>query len=469
MRSLRRFWDGRGGGREVLSLAYPLMLSHLSLTLQISVDRVFLTWYSAEAVAGAVTASFVTVAIVGVFTGTGEYLTTFIAQYQGARRPERIGSALWQGIYFSLGAGLLLLLALRPLMGPFFALAGHQPAVQRYEVEFSSILLGGSGAAVLMATLSTFFAGRGATGVVLGVNVVALAVNAVLDYLWIFGNGGFSEMGVRGAAWATVTSQAVGAALYLVIILRRAFRIRYRTLRAWRFEGSLFWRFIRYGLPTGLQYSLEVLAFAFFLLIVGRVGVAPLAASGIAFSLNMIVFLPALGLGVAIASLVGRYLGEDRPDLASRATWSALWVSLVYMMACGTLYLVIPRLLVAPFAARADPAEFAPVADITVVLLRFVAVYSIFDMINVVFASALRGAGDTRFPLAATVVLSWVAMLGPAYVGCVLLGFGIYVAWAAVSAYVVLLGLVMLGRFRAGGWKTMRVIEPGSPAPALLV
>ena len=117
LESLQRRWAGPGGGREVALIAYPLILGHLSFTLQTFVDRLFLTWYSAEAVAGAVTGLFAVWAIIALFTGTGEYLTTFVAQYFGAGRPKRIGAAIWQGIYFSLAAGILIA-ALAPLAGP---------------------------------------------------------------------------------------------------------------------------------------------------------------------------------------------------------------------------------------------------------------------------------------------------------------------------------------------------------------
>ena len=93
-------------------------------------------------------------------------------------------------------------------------------------------------------------------------------------------------------------------------------------------------------------------------------------------------------------------------------------------------------------------------------LLRFVAIYSLFDMMNVIFAAALRGAGDTFYPLALTVVLSWGAMLVPAYLACVVGGAGVYAAWTTASAYVFLLGILMLRRFRKGRWRSMRVIEP---------
>jgi MATE family multidrug resistance protein len=463
---VKAFWEGEGGGREVLAVAYPLILAQMSFTVQVFVDRLFLTWHSAEALAGAVTGLFAVWSLIGLSIGTGEYLTTFVAQYLGAGRPERLGPAIWQGIYFSLGAGLAMALV-APLTGAVFAWAGHQASVQAYEVTYAGILLRGSGAVVLMATLSSFFAGRGATGVVLLVNVIATVVNVVFDYLWIFGRGGFAAYGVAGAAWATVVSQLVGSAIFLGLILKAEHRRLYKTLAGWRFEGGLFLRFLRFGLPTGLQYSVEISAFALFMVLVGRIGTTELAASGIAFNLNMIVFMPMLGLGVAVSSLVGRHLGAGRTRPAERATWTAFSMSLVYMTACGALYVGLPHLLLMPYAAGADPATFPAVAEVATVLLRFVALYSIFDMMNVVFAAGLKGAGDTLYPLLLTFVLSWVAMLGPGYLACEVLGAGAYLAWSAATAYVVLLGLLMLRRFRSGHWKGMRVIEPG-PSPGLV-
>src|SRR6185503_20035438 len=127
--------------------------------------------------------------------------------------------------------------------------------------------------------------------------------------------------------------------------------------------------------------------------------------------------------------LVARHLGAERPQAAERSVCSAFWLSLVYMALCGLLYVLRPRLLLAPYAAGADPATFPYVQETAVVLLRFVAVYSIFDMMNVMFAAGLRGAGDTRYPLVLTVVLAWCAMLVPAWVLCVWGGAGVYAAW----------------------------------------
>jgi multidrug resistance protein, MATE family len=460
----RRLWQGPGGMGEVLAIAYPLILSQMSFTVQVFVDRLFLTWYSAEAVAGAVTGLFVSWSAVGLCIGTGEYLTAFVAQYYGARRFPRIGAAVWQGIYFSLLTGTLIA-ALSPFAGALFEQTGHAPVLRQYETTYSRLLLLGSGPIILMATLSSFFAGRGRTLPVLAVNVGATVVNAVLDYLLIFGHHGFPRWGVSGAAIATIVSQVFGSAAYLVLILRPEHRREFATLASWRLEPALLWRLLRYGVPAGLQFSIEIGAFAIFMVVIGRLGTAPLAASGIAFNLNMIVFMPLLGIGLAVSSLVGRYLGAEQPDTAERSAYSAFRIGLVYLGACSALYVLAPRLLLAPYAAGADPASFAEVGRLTVVLLRFVAFYSLFDMMSVLFAAALKGAGDTTYPLLATLVLSWAIMVVPSYVLCVYLGAGVYTAWTTAAAYCLGVGLLMFRRFRGGRWRSVRVIE----APAFAV
>jgi len=262
---------------------------------------------------------------------------------------------------------------------------------------------------------------------------------------------------------SSVIGEVVALAILLAIVFRPAHQAAYGTLRGWRFEPALFGRLIRFGLPSGLQYSLEILAFAIFMMIVGRIGTAELAASSIAFNFNLIVFMPMVGLAIAVSSLVGRYLGGDRPEVAERTVYRALAVSLSYMTLCGIAYVGMPSLLLLPYAVGPEGAALDSVRPIAIVLLRFVAVYSIFDAMNLVFAAGLKGAGDTLYPLWLTVVLSWSLLLLPSYFLCVVGGAGVYTAWTAASAYVIVLGVLMWRRFRGGRWRSMRVIEEAGP------
>ncbi len=464
MTQLGRLWRGDAGGREVLNLGFPLILSMMSVTMHHFVNRIFLTWWSAEAVAGVTTGGFAIYVLTGLFNGTAEYATPFVSQYVGAKREDRIGAVVYQAAYFSVLAGVVGFV-LSYFVTPLFDAVGHAQSIRVHEIAYARIMLRGTFPVVLMVAFSTYFAGRGRTRIVLGVTLSAALLNVVFDWVLIFGKLGFPALGTEGAGYATVASQALGALMYLSLILRAPERMAHGFLD-FRFQPRIFFRLLKLGVPSGLQPSLEILAFTLFMFVIGNIGVAPLAATAIAFNLNTIVFLPAVGLGYGVSTLVARYLGMQRPGLADRAIKSGLVISQVYMIVCSTAYLLAPGFLLAPYAVGADPASFAEVSRITTVLLRFVAFYSIFDMVNVVCAGGLKGAGDTRFPMTATVVISWVAMLFPTWWFCVRGGQGVYVAWVFATLYVVILGVVMFVRYRKGAWKSLQVIESDA-LPAL--
>ncbi len=163
------------------------------------------------------------------------------------------------------------------------------------------------------------------------VDMFAAAMNIVLDYAWVFGNWGFPEWGIAGAAWATVISLWAKTAIYLVLVLRHKNREQYGTWSGMRFDRELFGRLLRYGFPSGAQLLLDVGAFTGFLVMVGRLGEKELAATGLAFNVNTLAFIPMLGFGMAVTTLVGQRLGENRPELAMRGTWTAFWLSSTYI------------------------------------------------------------------------------------------------------------------------------------------
>ncbi|MBL9123144.1 MAG: MATE family efflux transporter, partial [Planctomycetaceae bacterium] len=398
------FWHRPAGAHEVLALAIPLVISMSSWTLMHFIDRLFLLWHSERALAAALPAGMLSFAIESFFLGIAMYVNTFVAQYYGADRPERIGLAVWQGVWLAL-ISLPLMLLMIPVAPFAFALIGHEPEIQREEVIYFQVLAYGGGAMVISAATSAFFTGRGKVKIVAIVDTLSALTNIVLDYLWIFGYGGFPEWGIAGAAWATVVALWLKTIIYVALIFQHKYRQKYGIVSGMRFDRELFARLVKYGFPSGAQMLLEVGAFTGFIMMVGKLGQRELAATGLAFNVNTVAFIPMMGVGVAVATLVGQRLGENRADLATRGAWTAFYLASIYMAVMAFAYFFTPELFLLPHTAGATPAqllEIEQLRDLVFVLLRFVALYCFFDMMNAVFVGALKGAGDTRFILFTT-------------------------------------------------------------------
>ncbi|MFH0921528.1 MAG: MATE family efflux transporter, partial [Fibrobacterota bacterium] len=364
----------------------------------------------------------------------------------------------WQGIYVAFIGGSLVML-LYPASPWIFRMVGHAPVIQANECVYFQILCLAGIPAVLNAVLSAFFSGLGRTLPVMLVNLGSMVINLIFCYLLIFGKFGFPEMGMAGAGWAAVIAAFSATIVFCFLVFTRANDREYGILGAWRFDPALFSRLLRFGVPSGLHLIADAAAFTLFLLFVGHLGVVPLAATNIAFNINTIAFMPMIGLGITVSVLVGQFQGRNRPDLAARSVMSVFHMVFVYMVIVAASYVLIPDVFIYPYAAKSDPVVFPAIREMTLVLLMFVAFYSIFDSCNLVFASAIKGAGDTRYVMIMLAILSTVTFVIPVYLAIFVFHKGIYTAWIILTAYIFLLATSFTLRFFGGKWKRMRVIE----------
>lgn len=452
-----------GSLRELLRVAIPLIISSGSLSVMGIVDRLLLTGLSIDALSASMPAGMMHWTILSIPFGVAMYVNTFVAQYEGAGRKDKVAACIWQGLWIALiGGGIIF--ALIPAVRMAIPYNGHGAEVQRLEAEYYSVLAMGSAPMLAANVFSAFFAGRGQTLTVMTVNLLAMVGNAVVDYLLIFGWGPIPKMGMAGAAWATVLANLGSCFVFGWLVWRESKRNGYPFREQLCWDFSLIRRMLVHGIPNGLQMLVDVGAYLMFILLAGDFGNRELAATNLAFNLNSMAFIPMIGMGTAVLTLVGRRVGEGRPELAIRTTYLAMATSGLYMLFFCVLYVGIPQLMIAPYSAFATvsdrPEEFEQVVPLVVVLLRFVAVYSVFDAMMIVFGNAIRGAGDVRFSLIATTLLAWLVMVVP----CILIAkvypsAGINGCWLAATANIVLSGLAMLWRFRQGHWKSMKVIE----------
>jgi MATE family multidrug resistance protein len=454
-----------GSLRELMVVAIPLIFSAGSMMLMHFIDRMYLTWYSSSALAASLPASMLNWSTSAIAFGTVAYVNSFVSQYDGANRPDRISRAIWQSIYL----GILIIAATIPFVAVAWAmipLFGHAPEVIQFEQQYYLLLCMASVPMIFKTGLSAFYSGRGETGVILKVNLVMVAINAVLDPLMIYGAGPVPEMGIMGAGIATIITSLAGAVCYLYLLCRPREREVYRFWHERAWDSELIRRMLRYGLPSGFQTLGDAGAFTLFLFLVGRLSESALAATNLAFNLNMLVFIPMLGVGTAVTILVGRHIGEGRADLAARSTWLAMIGTGSLVLVCCSAYILAPWHLLEPFRRYADPEEFAKIEPLVLQILKYVAIYSLFDAMLVVFGSAIRSAGDTRVSLLVNMFSAWFLMVIPV---AVMEFYGVLTlerCWYACTANLVVGGFIFLLRFQYGPWREMTVIELEESIPS---
>ncbi len=308
MAILSRLWsDWRRKSRywEVSRVCVPLVTGMAATTVMEFTDRIFLSNYSVEAISAVVPAGLTAFLLLCLLGGISGYVSVFIAQYHGSGRPEKIGAVLWQGIFFTLFSGFFLLLFSTVATVPLFTMVGHSPGIRNLEEIYFKILCQGGLLYVAIQTLSGFFTGKGQTRPVMLANILGMAINIPLDYALINGLWGLPELGIRGAGIATVISWGATAVFLTLCTFSLDQRKEYRLFETIGLDREIFFRLLRYGVPGALQYSMDIFAFTFFILMVGRMGTVPLAATNIVISISSLAFMPALGFSYGISSMAG--------------------------------------------------------------------------------------------------------------------------------------------------------------------
>lgn len=453
-------WRKKSRYKEVSRVCVPLVTGMAATTVMEFTDRIFLSHYNVNALSAVVPAGVTVFLILCFLGGVAGYISVFIAQYHGAGRLERIGASLWQGIFFTVLSGVILLGIAFFVTTPLFDLVGHAPEIRVLEGQYFMILCQGGVLHVAIQVLSGFFTGRGMTRPVMIANIVGMIVNIPLNYALINGVWGMPELGIRGAAIATVVSWGVVVVCLAPPIFSKHLRREFQLLETMAFDRDISMRLLKYGVPGALQFSLDIFAFTFFILIVGRMGVVPLAASNIVISISSLAFMPALGFAFGMSSMTGQALGRGKPEEARAAAWSGIHLLMVYTLMLDALFVFAPEFIISFFMSEGEMAgDYEEILQMGSTILRLVAMYILLDVLYMIFASVLKGAGDTRFLLIVIAVATVTCMLIPLYVGINYFGMGIYTAWACIVLFIAVLCIVVSWRYHGGKWEQMRVID----------
>lgn len=439
----------RIGVPQVMTIAWPIMLSMLSFTAMNFVNALWVGPLGKAHLAAAGIGGVLLYAIHGFGYGVLTGLKISTSQAHGAGEDETARRLLWHGLRLALWMGLLELLFI-PLGTPLLRLLGASDKVIPLAEDYFAMRVLGGVPAFMMTALTQYMQGRGRTVAPMIGMVIANAFNVVLDPMFIYGFGPIPAMGIGGAGIAASISFGLGA-LYLLWVARSELK---RTSA--RYDRALLAKIWRFGFPLGGRATLEIASYLTFTGILAALGDAHLAAHVIVVRTISVSFLPGYAISEAVSVLVGQAVGAKRLDLVANIERAGLKIAVTFMCACGLVFVLLPEPLAAIHSATPD------VVAIAVQLFTISAVFQVFDAFAMTGLGVLNGAGDTRFVLIATVSVAWLAKLPLGYVLAREVGLGAAGAWWGIVTEVVVLWLIVAWRVRSGAWR--RGLEANTPS-----
>ena len=432
-----------------MSLGLPLIGSHLA-RMAIGVgDTVMIGWYGVEPLAALVIATSFFHILFFLGMGFGIGVMGVIAAHVAAGRETEVRRGARMALWLSVGfAGMVM-----PLMWwsePILLALGQTPVVSALSQDYLRIAGWGLALILWQVTLSSYLAALERTQVVMWVTLAGLPLNLFLNWVLIFGNLGAPELGVRGAAIASVVVQATQLVLLIAYARWLPKARRYHLFqRFWRPDWQAMAQVARIGWPIGLTMVAEGGLFVASNIMMGWIGTAELAAHGIALQITSITFMAHMGLSNAATVRVGQAMGRGDRAWMRDAALTVIGLSLMFAAFAIAIYLLFAEPLVRLYLDPADPQAGAIVA-LGAMLLMYAALFQLTDAFQVIALGFLRGVQDTQVPMWIAGFSYWVVGMPAAWALAFPLGLGPAGLWLGLCVGLTVAAILLMRRFWRG-------------------
>ena len=414
-----------------LRLSWPLAAANLLQMLTYAIDVIFIARLGEDQLA----ASALAIALFGLVLWALSGLTGAVAPVAAAELGERapalrpvrrsVRMALWLAVFSGVaGIGICLLL------GPLMHVTGQQAQITALAIEYNSLLVLSLIPMLFNNVLRSFVSTLDRPIFATAITAGGIFVNALANYAFIFGNLGAPELGLQGAAVATILTTLTTLAAYVVAIRLDPKLHRYRVFgRWWSPDWPRLLHIVRIGTPIALTITAEAGIFGAAAFLMGNIGASQLAAHTVALQIAALAFQVPFGVGQAATIRVGYFYGARDPDGMKRAGWTAIVVGTGFMAFTALLMIAIPKPLIAIYVDPWDPKN-AVLVGFALQYIVIAAAFQLFDGMQAVAAGALRGLQDTRIPMWIAAFAYWVPGIGTA------LALGFYTPLEGVGVWI---------------------------------
>ena len=432
-----------------MKIALPMVVSQGTFAVMIFTDRYFMSQIDAIHMAAAMGGGVAAFFSFCFFTGLFSYANALTAQYLGAGEHSKCPKVVTQGIVMTIMCSPLLVVIAYFVSGIFEGL-GHDPKQLELERTYYLILMMGVVVTLAKTCISSYFAGIGRTNTVMICDVSGMVCNVPLCYVMVFGKLGFPALGIIGAGVSTIIASTFAFLLFAFFYLRKEHRDTFYVMDSFRLDWPILRRFLRLGFPSGLELFLNMAAFSLFLLMFQSYGVVQGASAAIVFNWDLLSYVPMIGLNIGVISLIGRFVGANNMARTDEVMAAGFMIGIIYSSILAVIYITFRFPLVEIFTP--PTGDFSEIRELSAFMMIGLSSYVIADALIIVSGGVLRGAGDTRWLMYASVALHWLMLLVQYYV-ILVWEYGPQASWLTSCMMIILSAVVYLWRLRNGVWR----------------
>lgn len=446
---------------RALKLALPVVAAYICLAGVMGFEIWAVGGLGPKAVAGLGLGSWLFIVLLMAFHALEIGCQTIVARRFGEKQWRKIGGVLTNSLLLAVAIGISLT-ALLWWLSPFL-LRTDDPEVHAYALSYFRLRLFSLIPLLMILTLIGFYNGIGRPIIALYAYGASTILNVAGIYILVLGGLGLHPMGVEGAAWASVLSVVVGWIFMILPLVNRGMRRHFALFRI----RTVSWKTVRNILvlstPIFFQNLAVHVALFFFMRINAAIDTVALATTSIAITVGNFSYLPAVGFGVAAATLISQSLGARNPQRATISTLVCFTLAAIFMVPMGLVFIFAGESIMRFYLERS--ADVAGVSDamradvirLGAVVLKIIGAVQIFDALGLVFSKALQGAGRTQFVMWVEIIVYWCVFLPVAWFLGLFLHLGVIGAWCGFVLFLVTYGLTMVLKFRKRDWLGVQV------------